>query len=145
MNTIFKPALTAILAMLTAVVELTAPMFILASLFVFADAVTAYRLQKRLARACKLDKAKVRFSSARFGRTFLTLARILILLLLAAMVDVLVLAPFGVGCLNLVVGAVCFWQAISLLENEAAENDSQWASKIRRILIDKARRYLDKT
>ncbi len=142
MHTIFKPTVAALLGLGSAVIEATAPMFILTGTFVFADAVTAYRLQRRMAAAGKLDAEKARVSSARFGRIFITLGKILSLLLLTAMADHLILSPLGIPAMKVVAGAVCFWQAISLLENEAAENDAPWARHARRFLVDKARRYL---
>lgn len=143
MNTFFKPAATALTALGSALFELVTPMFILTGAFVLADTVTAYRLQRRLAKQGRLDRDKARFSSARFGRVFVTLARLLALLSLTAMADHLVLGPLGIPALKIVAGAVCFWQAISLLENEAAANDAPWATHARRFLIDKAKRYLE--
>lgn len=142
MHTFFKPTVAALLAMGSAMLESVTPMFILTGGFVFADTVTAYRLQRRLARAGKLDPEKAKFSSARFGRVFITLGRIFALLMLTAMADYLVLAPLGIPAMKIVAGAVCFWQAISLLENEASQNDAPWASHARHFLVDKAKRYL---
>lgn len=142
MNTIFKPTLAVLVGMLSAVVEAVTPMFILAAAFVFADAVTAFRLQRRLAAAGKLDEKKARISSARFGKIFYTLAKIFGLLILTAMADHLVLSHFGLEAMRFVAGAICFWQGISLLENEAAQNDAPWAVHARKFLIDKAGRYL---
>lgn len=142
-NSLLKPVGTALFGLTSAILEATVPMFILTTTFVVADTVTALRLQYRLVRAGKLDPEKARFSSARFRRLFSTLGRIFALLVLTAMADHLVLIPLGIGAMKFVVGAVCFWQAISLLENEAAENDAPWATYARRFLVDKARRYLD--
>ena len=143
MDSIFKPTLIALAAMLSAVMEMTAPMVILTGCFVIADVVTAYRLQRRLAKAGKYGDGKARFSSARFSRIFGTIAGIMSLLILAAMADYLVLEPLGIASLKYVAGAICFWQAVSILENEAAENNAPWAMKARKFLVDKAKRYLD--
>lgn len=142
MNAIFKPVVCVLAGMAGAVVENVVPMFVLTGTFVFADTLTALRLQWRLVRAGKLDARKARLSSARFGKVLKTLAKILGLLVLTSMADFLVLAPLGIPAMRIVAGAVCFWQAISLLENEASENDARWAVYARRILIDKAMRYL---
>lgn len=144
MNTFFKPTVTALGALGSAVLEATAPMFILTGCFVIADTVTAVRLQRRLAAAGKLPADKGGFSSARFARVFITMSKIFALLLLAAMADHLILGSLGIASIKFVAGAVCFWQAISLLENEAAQNDAPWAVHARRFLVDKAKRYLDK-
>ena len=39
-------------------------------------------------------------------------------------------------------GAVCFWQAVSVLENESSCSNASWARIARRFLIDKAARHL---
>lgn len=140
---IFRPAGAALTGLVTSVFELTAPMLVLTSAFVVADTYTAIRLQRRLERQGKIARGTSRFSSRRFGRMFVTIARILGLLVLTAMADILVLEPMGLGAMKIVAGAVCFWQAVSLLENEAAANDAPWAVYARRYLVDKARRYLD--
>lgn len=143
MNAILKPMLCALCGLLTAVLEATAPMFVLATAFVLADSFTAWRLQKRLAASGKIKAENAGFSSAKFRNTLVTLAKILALLILTAMADHLVLIPLGVEAMKMVVGAVCFWQAVSLLENEAAHNDAKWAVHARKFLIDKARRYIN--
>ena len=142
MNTFIKPTVVALLGLGSAILEITAPMFILTGAFVFADAFTAWRLQKRLELAGKLKEGKARFSSARFARVFVTLSKILGVLILTAMADHLILAPLGIPAVKIVAGAICFWQAVSLLENEAAQNNAPWAVHARRFLIDKATRYL---
>lgn len=142
MATIFKPTIAALAGLGSAVLETAAPMFILTGAFVFVDIATAYRLQRRLAAAGKLEGHKAKFSSSRFGRVFVTLGKIMTLLVLTAMADHLILEPLGIPAIKTVSGAVCFWQALSILENEAAENDAQWAVQARRFLVDKAKRYL---
>lgn len=139
---LLKPTVAVVTGMASAVAESVVPMFMLTGAFVVADVVTAWRLQRRLAAAGKLSPNTVRFSSARLGRVFTTLTKIMCLLVLTAMTDHLILGPLGMPAIKIVAGAVCFWQAISLLENEAAENNAPWAIHARRFLIDKAKRYL---
>lgn len=138
---LFKPAAAVFAGLAASVVENVAPMFVLTAAFVVADTITSLRLQHRLAKAGK--NTPVRFSSRRFTRTLATLGRILGLLVLTAMADHLILVPLGLGAMKFVAGAVCFWQAVSLLENEAAANDAPWAAYARRFLVDKAKRFLD--
>ena len=142
MERILKPAGVAVAGMMSAVVEMTAPMFVMTGCFVIADVITACRLQRRLRRAGKLGKEDAKFSSARIGRVFVTLTQIMGLLVLTAMADYLVLGPLGIPALKMVAGGVCFWHSVSLLENEAAENGSKWAVHARRFLVDKAKRYM---
>lgn len=138
-----KISIATLMGLATTVFQLTVPMFILTATFVVADVITAIRLQRRLAAAGKINRCKVRLSSARLGRIFVTLSKILGLLVLTALADHLILSPLGIPALKLVAGAICFWQALSILENEAAENDAPWAEAARKFLINKAQRYLD--
>ena len=142
--TFFKPTVSVIAGLFSSVLQSATPMFILAGAFVVADVYTARRLQKRLVANGKLNPDESRLSSARLARIFSTLARIMALLLLTAMADCLIFSHLGIPALRIVAGAVCFWQALSLLENEAAENNAPWAIHARRYLIDKAKRYLSK-
>lgn len=142
MNEIFKPMWAVLGSFVCAVTQTVVPMFILTMCFVIADVITAYRLQMRLVKAGKIGASEVRFSSYRLGRVFVTLSKILGLLVLSAMVDYLVLEPFGLNSVRFVAGGICFWQSLSLLENEAAENDAPWAVYARKFIVDKAKRYL---
>jgi hypothetical protein len=49
--------------------------------------------------------------------------------------------PFNV-C-KIVAGAVCGWQFWSFLENKASCNGAKWASKAKKILVDKTNRHFD--
>lgn len=115
------------------------------TMMVVADMVTAWTLSRRVARtlprrASGSDAGK--FQSRRFGKMLVTLTRVYALLLMAVALDA-VLLPDGQGrILRFCTGAVCFWQAISVLENEASCSDARWARWARRFLIDKARRHL---
>ncbi len=107
---------------------------------VFADVVTARRLARRLGRRVPSQRQRLKFSSARFSRTLFKLGRIYALLLLTALVQSVVMPQ--VELLRYVAAAICFWQAVSMLENEAGANDASWARILRKVLIDKTERYL---
>ncbi len=118
------------------------PFGVVCTAMVVADVVSARRLARRLRRiAPGQADGSLRFSSARLGRVVGTLARIYALLVLAAMVDSVVMDG-GRVLLKFAAGAVCFWQAWSILENEAAANPRPWARILRRILVDKTARHL---
>lgn len=117
------------------------PFGVVCTFMVMADLVTSRRLALRLRKAVPGRASRLRFNSARLGRTISTLTRIYGLLVLAAMVDSVVAGGSG-ALLKFAAGAVCFWQAVSILENEAACNDSRWATLMRRVLIDKTERHL---
>lgn len=116
------------------------PFTLVCTLMVFADVVTARRLARRLGRRHPTERQKLKFSSARFGRTLVKLAQIYAMLLLTALVQHVIVPE--VNLLRFVAAAVCFWQAVSILENEASANDSRWARILGRVLIDKTERHL---
>lgn len=122
------------------------PYGVVCTLMVGADLITARRLARRLRRKVPDGSARraLKFSSAGLGRAVRTLGRIYGLLMLAAMVDAVIVGGHGL-LLKFAAGAVCFWQSVSILENEAACNPHPWACILRRILIDKTERYLGVT
>ena len=117
------------------------PFGVVCTFMVMADVVSARRLARRLRAAAPDHAPRLRFSSARFGRVVGTLIRIYALLILAAMVDSVIMGGDGL-LLKFAAGVVCFWQAWSILENEAAANPRPWARILRRILVDKTARHL---
>lgn len=124
-------------------IEPTLPCAMICTAMVVTDCITAWRLSRRV-KACVADAPADagKLSSRRLGRVLVTLARIYVLLLLAHGIDVAIGLPGDITALRFAAGAVCFRQALSILENEAAMNDAPWAAQVRRWLIDKARRHL---
>jgi hypothetical protein len=120
------------------------PFGVVCTAMVIADVVSARRLAHRLQQKVPSKRQQLKFSSARFGRVIATLIRIYSVLILAAMIDNVIGVP-GISMLKFVAGAVCFWQAVSVLENEASANGATWAKMLGRILIDKTERYLGVT
>jgi len=141
---IFRTAVSAAAGWLWAVAGPALPYGVVCTLMVVADVVSARRLARRLRAAVPGSAARLRFSSARFGRVVGTLSRIYALLVLAAMVDTVVMGGGGM-LLKFAAGAVCFWQAWSVLENEASACTRPWALILRRVLVDKTERYLGVT
>lgn len=119
------------------------PHVALCTAMVLADTFTAWTLSRRVARAHPDHAAGAgKLQSRRLARTLATLAKIYALLLLAHAVDVVLMPPFSVSALRFCAGAVCFWQTISVLENESSCSNASWARIARRFLIDKASRHL---
>lgn len=110
---------------------------------VVADCVSAVMLSRRVRRKYVGKKAVTgKILSRRLGNTITTLAKIYAALLLAHGVDLVIVPSLGGGCMRFVAGAVCFWQAWSVLENESSANDALWARIAQRFLVDKAERHL---
>ena len=115
------------------------------SAMVLADFVSARMLARRLRRKYKGKPAgdKVKFSSRRFGRSIMSLAKVYALLLLSHGIDAVIIGEWtAFSALRFSAGLVCFWQFWSILENEASANDAQWARLAQRILVDKTSRHL---
>lgn len=122
------------------------PYAALCTAMVCADVITAWTLGLRVRRRYGALHTRVaqsgRIQSRHLARTLVTLAKVYALLLLASAVDIVLVADGSQRTLRFCAGAVCFWQAVSVLENEASCSDSVWARIARRWLIDKARRHL---
>lgn len=116
------------------------PFQVVCTVMVAADFISARRLARRLGRKVPSKRQSLKFSSAKFGKSLAKVARIYGLLLLTAMVQYVVIPE--VNLLRYIAAAVCFWQAVSILENEASANDAQWARVLGKILIDKTERHL---
>lgn len=83
-----------------------------------------------------------KLQSARVGVLFGTLGRVYCLLLLARAVQSVILAPdVRFDLVRAIAAAVCLWQALSMLENEASCRGARWARIARRWLIDKTERH----
>ena len=111
------------------------------TLMVAADTLTAWRLGRRAAATTGVSRA-AKLQSARLGAALSTLGRIYGLLLLARAVETVILQPeVSVSLVRACAAAVCLWQALSMLENEASCCGSLWARIARRWLIDKTERH----
>jgi hypothetical protein len=109
---------------------------------VLADCVSAWALSRRIKRKLPAMAAAGKFTSHRFGRVIVTLAKAYAALLLAHQIDTVLLGAEQVSCIKFVASAICFWQAWSILENESSCNDARWAKIAQRWLIDKTERHL---
>ena len=48
----------------------------------------------------------------------------------------------GIDAVRIIAGAICFWQLLSILENESTCSTARWALLARKFLVDKAKRHL---
>ena len=117
------------------------PYALVCTAIVLTDCLSAVMLRRRLKRLGKIDAA--RLSSHRFGRVVTTLIKIYALLVLSYMIDTVIIGDIASwGLTRLSAALVCFWQAMSILENEATASDARWARIARKILVDKTERHL---
>jgi hypothetical protein len=129
--------------MICSVFQPTLPLAAICTGMVVADVYTAWMLSRRVARL-KPESAKTgagKLQSNRLGKALITLGKIYALLIMATAIDHSILNNTDLQLSRFCAGAVCFWQAISVLENESSCSDAAWARIARRWLIDKARRH----
>lgn len=125
-------------------VHVALPYAALCTAMVVADMVTAWSLGRRVrARYGSAAPEAGKLRSQRLGTMAVTLGKVYALLVVAAAADALLFAGTPVHAVRYAAGAVCLWQAVSVLENEASCSDSRWARIARRWLVDKARRHMD--
>ena len=84
-----------------------------------------------------------KFKSRYAGRVFETLIKIYVFVILAYLVETYIFEGLPIRLANIAAGAVCFWQAWSILENESSCNGNRWAKIAQRIMIDKTERHFD--
>jgi hypothetical protein len=139
MNNLTYKSVAAILAGVAGnVVDRFVPLAVVTTGLVMADCVSAWMLARRVAREGRGDG---RFSSRKAGRVFATLAKVYGVLILSVGVDMAIVRSDNISVARFVAGAVCLWQALSIVENEASVNNSRWARVARRYLVDKAARH----
>lgn len=118
------------------------PAAVACTAMVMADVWSARRLQGRLAKNRPTERQLNKFSSARFGRVIATLSRIYGALTVAALVQHAVTGEWA-HLLEFVAGIICFWQGVSILENESSCNPRSWARALGKYVVDKSSRYTD--
>ena len=117
--------------------------------FVIVDALTAYRLNRRVIIIAKSNGAEVhkdahKFRTSKAWKAVTTMRDIAILLFLGHILDTQVFGFFnGIYIANYIAGVFCVLQAWSVLENSSSCNGSRWAKLLQKIMVDKAERHLD--
>ena len=127
---------------LVAFLQPTLPFIIICTLAVLADCYTAWSLSRRV-KMVYPNSNDGKFKSRYAGRVFETLIKIYVFVILAYLVETYIFEGLPIRLANIAAGAVCFWQAWSILENESSCNDNRWAKIAQRIMIDKTERHFD--
>ena len=120
----------------------TIPFILLCTLMVFGDVYTAWSLSRRVKRKFP-NATDGKFKSIYFGRVFMTLIKIYVLIILAFLIETYIFEGLHIRLANITAGAVCFWQTWSILENESSCSDEKWAKILQKILVDKTERHFD--
>ena len=120
----------------------TFPFILVCTLMVLADVYTAWSLSRRVKR--KFPNANDgKFKSIYFGRVFMTLIKIYVLIILSFLMETYIFEGLQIKLVNITAGAVCFWQLWSMLENESSCSDEKWARVLQKVLVDKTARHFD--
>lgn len=117
------------------------PYAALCSVMVMLDFGTAVQLGRRLRRRDGPSASVGKLSTKRFGRTVCTLIKTYVALGIASATQMLLVRSDTFDAVRFTAGAICFWQLISVLENESTCSDARWARIARKYLSDKARRH----
>lgn len=127
-----------------ALLEPTLPFILICSFAIFCDCYTAWRLDKRVKAKFgeKAPKSSGKFLSSKAGRVIHTLIKVYALIILAYFINMYITSGLGVDMTKVAAGAVCFWQLLSIFENESSCNDAIWAKVAQKVLIDKTERHL---
>lgn len=123
----------------------TLPYVLLCTVAILADCVTAFRLDRRVKKAYpkRVSKDGGKFKSHHFTSVLVTLALSYALLIFAYFLHLYVTDGLPFNALKVAAGAIIFWQAWSILENESSCNGARWAKLLQNIMVDKTERHFD--
>lgn len=118
----------------------------LCTVFTFLDFWTAWQLGRRMVAAGKAPAPAAKISSRGIRQLVASLMRIYLALIVAHWVQTVIVSDWemtaGFNALKFTTGAICFYQLLSILENESSCSGKTWAAKARKYLVDKARRHI---
>lgn len=118
----------------------------LCTVFTLLDFWTAWQLGRRMAAAGHAPDSAAKVSSRGLRRVVASLVRIYVALIVADWVQRVIVSDWelaaGFNALKFTAGAICFYQLLSILENESSCSGKPWAAKARKYLVDKAKRHL---
>lgn len=128
----------AIWAMLTP----TVPYILICFFAIILDCFSAWRLAGRVKRQHPgANDGKFKSSYARrIFNTFLTISSLVVL---AYLMDTYIFTFATLYLANVIAGAFCALQLLSILENESSENNNTWARTLQKILVNKAERHFN--
>ena len=135
-------SLFSVIGGVVALLHPTFPFILVCTIMVLADVYTAWSLSRRVKR--KFPNANDgKFKSIYFGRVFMTLIKIYVLIILSFLMETYIFEGLHIRLVNITAGAVCFWQLWSMLENESSCSDEKWARVLQKVLVDKTARHFD--
>lgn len=133
------------LGAVTAVLAPSLPYILICTLTILADCYTAWSLSKRVRKAHpdRVGRDGGKFNSHHFGTVVLTMMKAWTSIIMAFLMQRYITDGMPVDLTKVVAGVICFWQILSILENESSCNGARWAVILQRILVDKTSRHFD--
>ena len=125
-----------------AALEPQIPFLLICTFAVILDSITAWMLSRRVKKKYP-GSNDGKFKSHHFGKIIVTLIKIYALIFLVAQMEIYIFESMPIKLVNIVAGAICFWQIWSMLENESSCNDAKWAKIAQRVMVDKTERHFD--
>lgn len=124
-----------------AAIQPAVPFLLVCFLAIIVDVFSAFRLSQRVKRLHGRSDGKIKSEHA--SKIFGTMMMISLIIILCHFIDAEITTGIGVSLANVVSGAFCFVQLLSILENESSENDALWAKALQKFLINKANRHFN--
>ncbi len=127
---------------LLALVTPNVPHIIIAFIFILADCISAYRLARRVRKAGKARKVKIK--SNKLWKAFLTATASAFAIVLAFVIEKYIMVMYhDLYLANWTAIVICGIQSWSILENESSCNEKKWAKNLQKFLVDKTERHFD--
>lgn len=140
-NLLLKITLSLPLGLL-ALVTPNVPHIIIAFIFILADCISAYRLARRVRKAGKARKVKIK--SNKLWKAFLTATASAFAIVLAFVIEKYIMVMYtNLYLANWTAIVICGIQSWSILENESSCNEKKWAKNLQKFLVDKTERHFD--
>ena len=135
-------SLFSVIGGVVALLHPTFPFILLCTIMVLGDVYTAWSLSRRVKRKFP-NATDGKFKSIYFGRVFMTLIKIYVLIILSFLIEIYIFEGMHIHLTNITAGSVCFWQLWSMLENESSCSNERWAKVLQKVLVDKTARHFD--
>lgn len=128
-----------------AMLEPSLPYIFICTLMILADCYTAWSLSRRARKAYsdRVSDDGKKFKSHHFGAVIVTMLKAWAAIVLAFLIQRYITDGMPVDLTKVAAGAICFWQLLSILENESSCNGAKWATTLQKILVDKTSRHFD--
>ena len=107
---------------IVALLHPTIPFILLCTVMVLGDVYTAWSLSRRVKRKFP-NASDGKFKSIYFGRVFITLIKIYVLIILAFLIETFIFEGLQIKLKRSSAGAVCFWQLWSCRKRIVVYNE----------------------